>query len=198
MKSSLALNFCLAVLVAAFGVAGCQKKPRGPIAIPSQTGARGTGDTFGREDVTALPVDDSTRFQQFTDPSGIALPIDPDTGMRRDEDFFRANTVYFDFDRSTIRAGERSKIEEVASHLKANAAHKAKVEGHCDERGTEGYNLALGERRALSVREYLVNLGISPDRIYTISFGESRPTDPALNEAAYARNRRGEFILLLP
>jgi peptidoglycan-associated lipoprotein len=72
------------------------------------------------------------------------------------------------------------------------------VEGHCDERGTEGYNLSLGERRALAVRTYLVNLGISADRVYTISFGEARPAVDGHTEAAWSKNRRGEFILLLP
>jgi len=72
------------------------------------------------------------------------------------------------------------------------------VEGHADERGTEGYNLALGERRALSVRDYLINLGISPDRVGTTSFGESDPAELGQNEAAWAANRRAEFVLLLP
>jgi len=119
-------------------------------------------------------------------------------GMLRDEEKFRDYIVYFDFDRSTIRSAEQSKIEVVADHLKANPTHKVKVEGHADERGTEGYNLALGERRALSVRDYLINLGISLDRVGTTSFGESMPAELGQNEAAWAANRRAEFILLLP
>jgi peptidoglycan-associated lipoprotein len=199
MKRSLLLTFCLALLVTVTGPVGCQKKPKSPTPIPTaQTGVRSPDGAFGREPGTAIPFDDPTLARPFDETGGYALPIDPDTGMRRDENFFAANTVYFDFDRSSIRSGERSKIEAVASHLNANPAHRVKVEGHCDERGTEGYNLALGERRALSVREYLINLGISPDRIYTISWGEARPADPGRTEAAYARNRRGEFILLLP
>jgi peptidoglycan-associated lipoprotein len=199
MKRSLLLTFCLALLVGATGPIGCQKKPKSPTPIPpGATGVRSNGDLFGRESVPTVPFDDPSLARPIGEDAGYALPIDPDTGMRRDENFFAANTVYFDFDRSSIRAGERSKIEAVASHLNANPSHRVKVEGHCDERGTEGYNLALGERRALSVREYLINLGISPDRIYTISWGESRPADPSRTDAAYQRNRRGEFILLLP
>ena len=86
----------------------------------------------------------------------------------------------------------------VADHLKSNPTRKVKVEGHADERGTEGYNLALGERRALSVRDYLINLGISPDRVGTTSFGEFDPAELGQNEAAWAANRRAEFVLLLP
>jgi peptidoglycan-associated lipoprotein len=198
MKRSLLLPFCLALLVVAAGPLGCQKKPKSPTPIPTaQTGVRSTDGTFGRESASAIPFDEQAQARAMAD-GGYALPLDPDTGMRRDEEFFAANTVYFDFDRSSVRAGERSKIEAVASHLNSNPSHRVKVEGHCDERGTEGYNLALGERRALSVREYLINLGISPDRVYTISWGESRPADPGRTEAAYQRNRRGEFILLLP
>ena len=108
------------------------------------------------------------------------------------------NTVYFDFDRATIKPGETSKIDEVVSYLKANRTHAVQIEGHCDERGTEQYNLSLGERRALAVREYLVTAGIQPDRVFTISYGESRPAVPGHNEAAWSKNRRGVFVLLTP
>jgi peptidoglycan-associated lipoprotein len=133
-----------------------------------------------------------------TNPSGIDLPLDPDTGYVRNEEIFKAYTVYFDFDKSTVKSSERTKVEAVADHLRGNATHKLKVEGHCDERGTEGYNLALGERRALAVREYLVRLGIGADRLYTISFGEARPAVDGHSESAWSQNRRGEFILLTP
>jgi peptidoglycan-associated lipoprotein len=200
MKRSLLLTLCLTLVVAATGPVGCQKKPKNPTPIPTAySGVRSTDGPFGPGSVSPVGIDDPSVARPLQGDDGTyALPLDDDTGMRRDESFFAANTVYFDFDRSTIRAGERTKIESVASHLNSNPTHKVKVEGHCDERGTEGYNLALGERRALSVREYLINLGISPDRIYTISWGEARPADPSRTETAYGRNRRGEFILLLP
>ena len=107
-------------------------------------------------------------------------------------------TVYFEFDKSSVRAGENGKMEEVAKVLRTGMADKLLIEGHCDERGTEGYNLALGERRALSLREYLANLGIGPDRIRTISYGEARPAIPGSTEEAWSKNRRGQFILLKP
>ena len=115
-------------------------------------------------------------------------------GMREDVGIFADNTVYFDFDRSNIK----SDVEEVATYLQSNPNDKLRIEGHCDERGTDSYNLALGERRAQSVRELLQVLGIDPNRVQTISFGEARPADPGTSEAAYAGNRRAEFILLLP
>jgi len=115
-----------------------------------------------------------------------------------DSSTFSSNTVYFDFDRSNVRSSERVKVEEVALYLQRESRNGVLVDGHCDERGTEEYNRALGERRALSVREYLARLGIDSSRIYTRSFGEDMPADPGQNEAAYSKNRRGEFILLIP
>ncbi|MBI4325614.1 MAG: peptidoglycan-associated lipoprotein Pal [Chloroflexi bacterium] len=118
--------------------------------------------------------------------------------MFPDREVFRQQTVYFDFDRSAVKPGEKSKIEAVAAHLKNETANKVEIEGHCDERGTEEYNRALGERRALAVREYLVNLGIAADRISTVSFGEDKAAVEGHDEAAWAKNRRGEFVLLKP
>jgi peptidoglycan-associated lipoprotein len=115
-----------------------------------------------------------------------------------DRNQFREQTVYFDFDKSTIKASEQSKIQSVANYLKSEPRAMLNVEGHCDERGTAEYNRSLGERRALAVREYLISLGTIGERINTISFGEDKPADPGHDEAAWAKNRRGEFILLRP
>jgi len=111
---------------------------------------------------------------------------------------FEADTVYFDFDSAAIKTNEKAKIETVAAYLKGNSSQAMKIEGHCDQRGTEEYNRALGERRALAVREALVRAGVAPDRIETISYGEDRPADPGNTEAAWKKNRRGVFVLLSP
>jgi peptidoglycan-associated lipoprotein len=201
MKRALLLNFCLAVLLAVTGSVGCRKKPIGPTPIPTGRGAMGDqAGLYGPQTGSGETIADGPGVTGSPfDQSGLAgLPEDIETGMLRDESIFRDLVVYFDFDRSTVRSSDRSKIETVASHLQSNTAHKLKVEGHCDDRGTEGYNLALGERRALSVRDYLINLGISSDRVTTTSWGESRPAQFGQNETAWAANRRAEFILLLP
>lgn len=101
--------------------------------------------------------------------------------------------VYFDFDRYNIKTSEQGKLKNLADYLKKNPDVSILIEGHCDERGTDEYNLVLGEKRALSTRAFLVGLGISPKRIYTISYGEARPADPGHNEEAWAKNRRAEF-----
>jgi peptidoglycan-associated lipoprotein len=145
------------------------------------------------------PIQEPAKSRLAVTETGIETsPREEFENMLVDTNAFAGETVYFDFDRAAVRPGEASKVETVAAQLKEKSENKLLIDGHCDERGTEEYNRALGERRALSLREYLVNLGVSPDRIRTRSWGEDRPADPAHDEAAWTKNRRGEFILLLP
>ena len=115
------------------------------------------------------------------------------------DDFFNGrNTladIHFDFDRSDLRNDAKETLSRHAQVLRANPGLNALIEGHCDERGTEEYNLALGERRAERVREYLVSLGVSVNVLRTISYGELRPEASGSNEAAWAENRRAHFTL---
>lgn len=104
-------------------------------------------------------------------------------------------TVYFAYDRSVIGTTERHKLNQVAKYLKENTVFGLIVEGHCDEKGSAEYNRALGERRAISVRDYLVNSGVSEKRIKTMSYGEDRLAVKANTEIAHAKNRRAELIL---
>ncbi len=104
--------------------------------------------------------------------------------------------IHFDFDKYNIRHEDAEILEKNAAVLKKFPTVKIQIEGHCDERGTNEYNLALGERRASSAKKYLVSLGIDEKRISTISYGEERPLDPGHNEGAWTKNRRAEFIIL--
>jgi peptidoglycan-associated lipoprotein len=104
--------------------------------------------------------------------------------------------IHFDFDKYDIRPGDTEILKENGTLLKKYSNVKIQIEGHCDERGTVEYNLALGERRANSTKKYLTSLGISPDRISTISYGKERPADPGHNEEAWAKNRRAHTIIL--
>ncbi len=101
--------------------------------------------------------------------------------------------IHFDFDKYNIRSGDGQTLERHAGWLKSNSNVNIIIEGNCDEWGTEEYNMALGERRAVAAKNYLVNLGISADRLSTISYGETRPLNSAHNSAAWAENRRDEF-----
>ena len=104
--------------------------------------------------------------------------------------------IYFDFDKYDIRPQDLGILKENAALLIKYPNVKIQIEGHCDERGTVEYNLALGERRANSGKQYLISLGISENRISTISYGKEKPLDPAHHEESWAKNRRGHFIIL--
>ena len=103
--------------------------------------------------------------------------------------------IYFDFDKYDVRSGDAPILKENAALLKKYLNVKIQIEGHCDERGTIEYNLALGERRANSTKNYLVSLGIPPERISIISYGEEKPFDPGHGEEAWAKNRRAHTII---
>ncbi len=104
--------------------------------------------------------------------------------------------IHFHYDKYDIDREDEGILKENAAFLKKNPNMKIQIEGHCDERGTTEYNLALGERRANSAKKYLVSLGITSDRISTISYGKERPLDRGHNEQAWAKNRRAHFIVL--
>jgi peptidoglycan-associated lipoprotein len=103
--------------------------------------------------------------------------------------------ILFDYDKSDVRADMQAGLNQVAEWMKTHPKVLVRIEGHCDERGTEQYNLALGERRALSVRRYLNEQGVPADRLFTISYGEEQPRNTQHTEIAWAENRRAEFKL---
>lgn len=106
---------------------------------------------------------------------------------------FETGPVYFEFDSSDIKAEYRPLLDRKAAWLKAHPEARVRIEGHCDDRGTAEYNLALGEKRAIRVMDYLVSLGVPPKKISTISYGEERPVALDQDEASWAKNRRAEF-----
>jgi peptidoglycan-associated lipoprotein len=109
---------------------------------------------------------------------------------------FELDPIYFDFDKSSIKEEYRPILEKTAAFLKDNTTLHISIEGNCDERGSPEYNLALGERRADSASRFLVSLGISPDRIEVISYGEERPLALGHSEKAWAQNRRDDFVII--
>lgn len=135
---------------------------------------RGPGGEFGEGDLP-IPQDERAREYVFEEASRELQPI------------------YFDYDSSALKSQAKAKLERAADWLKMNPRVNVQIEGHCDERGTNEYNLSLGERRALAARRYLVSLGISQDRIFTISYGEERPAKEGHDESAWKANRRDEF-----
>lgn len=152
-----------------------------------------------------------TRTEKPSEVSGepkteVVEPISPAVeGMAREEiatTVSRTQTlaetfadIHFDFDRYDIKAEDRPTLNGLSDWLVRNPGASLLVEGHCDERGTNEYNLALGERRATAVTDYLAASGVDRSRISTISYGEERPLDPGHSEEAWAKNRRGHFVL---
>ncbi len=195
-------------LVVSVGTTGCRRGPKNITPIPGrQAGTISDGTKLGgpilpdRERGPVIPTD--------SDPTRSALKKDGDmtelspnrfdrANFNADRETFRKETVYFDFDKSSVKPSEQDKIKAVAAYLKNEPRLMIEIEGHCDERGTAEYNRALGERRALAIREFLIGLGVIGERIATLSHGEDMPADPGHGEAAWAKNRRGEFVLLRP
>ena len=145
--------------------------------LPNSAG--GNGDQVDMSD-KASGIDENAR------PAGV----NPDTDV--DYSILASSTVYFEFDKSTIPASERGKLEAVKQWMDANPGRSLFLAGHADKRGTPEYNRALGERRALAVREYLAGLGLAPANLYTISYGADRPAEQGDTEEAFSKNRRVE------
>lgn len=124
-----------------------------------------------------------------------AAATGPVAGSPEDFTVNVGDRVFFDFDKYDLKPEARAQLEQQAAWLKTYPQYTFIVEGHCDERGTREYNLALGERRATSVKNYLVALGIDPNRVQTISYGKERPEALGSNEAAWAQNRRAVTVL---
>lgn len=108
---------------------------------------------------------------------------------------FAPEVIYFDFDDYTIKPEAQEKLAALAQHMKSATGAVVQIEGHCDERGSNEYNLALGERRAQSVKDYLTNMGVEAGRLSTISYGEEKPVADGHSEAAWSQNRRAQFVL---
>jgi peptidoglycan-associated lipoprotein len=127
-------------------------------------------------------------------PPGPRGDFNPD---KADYATLASDTIYFDFDKSTIGGAERGKLDAVSEWFKANPGHSLFLAGHADKRGTPEYNRALGERRALAAREYLVGLGLPAASLYTNSYGSDRPAIDGDTEEAYAKNRRVEIGVIV-
>ena len=202
MKRVKFLNLLMASVLLASVATGCKKNPKNITPIGNSQRAIGSGSEFGnpiqRGDTSGIPVNpngnrgDTLPLQSGEIPAGME-------NANEDRAALAQQTVYFDFDRSAIKPSEQPKLEQVATYLKNTPGVQLKVEGHCDERGTEEYNRALGERRAIAAREFLIQKhGVESGRITTVSYGEDKSVSLEKTEEGYAKNRRAEFVILRP
>ncbi len=169
----------LALLAAAVLVAGCSSAPE-----ESKSGTGTGGAATGASSTTA--------------PAAAAQPAGPRPGSQEELVATVGDRVFFDYDKSVVKPEGRTVLNRQAAWLKQYGSVAVTIEGHCDERGTREYNLALGERRANAVKDYLIAQGISASRIRTISYGKERPVALGSNDAAYSQNRRGVTMVSAP
>lgn len=163
--------FIFAVLIAAVAtLSGCRSKN-------PNTGLYGSDNLYGDPLIEDVPLN----------ADNMGLPMDGDRSLFQ--------PVYFAYDSSQVNPEEAAKVEAVAKHLNRGKGKGVIVEGHGDERGSREYNLALGERRALAVRDYLISLGVKPSSIQTKSFGEEMPAAMGHDESAWRQNRRSVFAI---
>jgi peptidoglycan-associated lipoprotein len=190
--SHLALSI---LLVAAVVVSGCAKRPATTqAAAPAPTGAASTTastPSTGSQQMQSGPTTGGGAGATTTPaPSSTARPAVQDFAAVKD-----LADVFFDFDKYDIRPADAKTLDSNASWLKSNPNHLVLIEGHCDERGTNEYNLALGERRAKSTMNYLVSQGVQANRITIISYGEERPQCTEHTESCWDKNRRAHFLV---
>ena len=178
--------FALFIMPLLVFVVGCPKKPPPEIA-PSPAPA-----TDSRP---AEEVPDTAGFNSAPDTSEGSLEDQMTEEIRRLNEQRPLGTVYFDYDKADLRQDALDQLKRNADWMRANAQYRVRVEGNCDERGTTEYNLALGDRRAAAVKDYLVKAGIPAARLETISYGEEHPADSGNNESSWSKNRRADFTI---
>lgn len=183
---------CVVLILLSVVAAGCARR-QAPVATgPTPPPAAPPGIT-----APAPPAPPPSRVEEALPvPSE---PIEEDSIANRSLDALNRDSplkpVFYPLDGAELDAEGRAAVTANAALLKRYPTWVVTVEGHCDERGTSEYNLALGERRAVSVKAYLVSLGIGPDRVRTVSYGKEFPFDPGHDEAAWAKNRRAHFVI---
>lgn len=165
----------LLVVALAFTIAGCGKK-------------KAEVDPDAEREAAERAAAEAAKEPEL--PEREVQPVVP----VRPEDI-KLDNIYFEFDKYDLRPGAKTTLSENARVMMEHSGFSILIEGHCDERGTEDYNLALGEKRALAARDYLVGFGIAKARISVISYGEEKPVDPRHNEEAWAKNRRAQFVV---
>ena len=168
-------------------VAACETPPEDT----ADSGGEGTTTEPTTTETTTTPTTTTTTTEPTT-------TIDPSTivpGSQEDLVVNVGDRIFFDFDKAVLKSAAQRTLTRQAEWMKQHSNVTVTVEGHCDERGTREYNLALGERRATAVKNFLVALGVSPSRIATISYGKERPAALGHNEAAWSQNRRGTTVV---
>ena len=187
------LGWLLALLIlSGLFLLACGKKE---IKTDGLTGAPG-GEQVKEDDAEKAKKRARIREQELTEQQLREKALAEEEARRRAMAAeFENEDVFFEFDQFVLSDSAKAVLNKKAKWLKDRPNAKALIEGHCDERGSTEYNLALGQKRAEAAMQYILALGINPSRVSTISFGKEKPADPGHNEAAWAKNRRAHFVL---
>ncbi len=177
----------LASALLVFFLAACSTTPK------DTADSSGSGSTSTSSDVSSGSSDESSSSESASSASISSASIEP--GSQEDLIVNVGDRVFFNYDSSELDSDAQELLQDQVAWLKQYSNVSVIIEGHCDERGTREYNLALGEKRAQSVKNYLINLGISADRVSTISYGKERPSVVGSNDGAWAQNRRSVTIV---
>jgi peptidoglycan-associated lipoprotein len=197
MRLTLALTVSAAVVIAAAAACGGGPPPPPPeptvdSAAIRDSIARARADSIARAQARRDSIARAERLAQARADSIARVRAETEAVRNMIQEM-----INFDFDRSNIRPGQdRQRLEQKLAILQANPNLRIEIVGHCDERGSDEYNMALGQRRANSARQFLVDQGVNANRISTRSMGEEQPLNPASNEAAWTQNRRDEFRIV--
>lgn len=173
----------LVIFLAGLGLAACETSPTDTGTGTVATGGTSSSTVGSQGSVTSDSL------------AARSAPTGPRPGTQEDLVTNVGDRIFFDFDSVELRSDARATLEKQSEWLKQNGGVSVWIEGHADERGTREYNLALGERRATAIRDYLVALGVDDSRLQTRSFGKERPVDPRSTEDAWEKNRRGVMVI---
>ncbi len=182
------------LVIASVLMVACPKKP--PVVTTPKVDTTPTVEVPPKVDTTPVVKPPEDFVKTDTSVKTEELPNNLEELNRLAQEKGYLQDAFFGYDESTLTADAQSALTASASWLKSHPQYNLLIEGHCDERGTEQYNLALGDRRANTAKEYLATLGVDASRIRTVSYGEERPFDPGHDESAWAKNRRDHLVLV--
>jgi len=196
MQKRISFHAVFVIIIAVFITAGCAKQEvvkKDEGIAPTQTVKQ---DDSKKPAATASTLTNAAAAVPTKAPDQ-PLPVQQTQKSSTTEQLQSAlNKIYFDFDSADVSESARDTLSNNAAEMMKDKSVKFRIEGNCDERGSTEYNLALGERRAKAARKYLVTMGVKPERLSVISYGEEKPAVQGSDESAWAKNRRDEFVIV--
>jgi peptidoglycan-associated lipoprotein len=211
-KIQMYIIFCLVAILMAFGSVSCSNKQiddkAAAVAAEEEAKKRAAAEEEAKKAAAAKQAAAQEEARKAAAAKQAAAAAEEEAKKRAAAaaaeaekqkaqliSVFESENIYFDYDKAELKPEAQAILQSKANFLGQNASYSVRIEGNCDERGTNEYNIALGERRADAAKQFLNSLGISTDRITTISYGEEKPVDTGHDESAWSKNRRDEFKL---